>query len=251
MRYAVFSDVHAYPQALEKVLSDAESQNVDSRICLGDVVGYGPDPVGAVKLCREACDTVIAGNHDAAVTRQISTVFFIPRAQKAVARHRKMLDGKDIEWLSSLPMCMLKDGFAAAHGEFHRHWREAEAGFGYVISESDAKRTLDALPPDVQLVFVGHTHAACVWCMDGDKVRFMAPADFSVKAGARYVVNVGAVGYPRHHLETNYVIYDSEAHTVAFRHIPFDFDDYCRRLDEAGIDYPLWLTDYLHKTGEA
>ena len=62
MRYAIFSDVHAYPPALEKVLADAETQRADVNICLGDVVGYGPDPVGAVSLCRAACDAVVADN---------------------------------------------------------------------------------------------------------------------------------------------------------------------------------------------
>ena len=250
MRYALLSDVHAYPPALERVLADAELQKVDRCICMGDVVGYGPDPVGAVKLCRERCDIVLAGNHDAAVARQISTMFFIPRAQEAVSRHRDLLTEEDVSWLAELPMSVVGNGFAAAHGEFHRRGRQMEAGFGYVLSEGDARRTLEALPPKVQVVFVGHTHAACVWLKKADgELDLLPPESFSLEPSVRYVVNVGAVGYPRSQFETNYVIFDSEALVVTFRHIPFDFEDYCGQLQQAGVELPLWLTDRLRSVG--
>ena len=246
MRYALLSDVHAYPQALEKALADAESQNVDMRICLGDVVGYGPDPVGAIDLCRERCDVVVVGNHDAAVANRISTMFFIPRAKQAVSMHQGMLPCEYVEWLADLPMSIVRDGFAAAHGEFHLRARKPEAGFGYVLSDWDAERTLDALPPEIKVVFVGHTHAACVWRMNSDgNVRLLPPEDSTLEKDFRYVVNIGAVGYPRYHHEIVYVIYDSDARTVSFRRMPFDFADYGARLDEANIDQPPWVYERL------
>lgn len=246
MRYALLSDIHAYPPALERVLADTALQKVDRRLCLGDVVGYGPDPVGAVRLCRESCDIVLAGNHDAAVARQISTMFFIPRAQEAVSRHRDLLAEEELSWLAELPLSVVGNGFVAAHGEFHRRGRQMEAGFGYVISGGDARRALEALPPKIQVVFVGHTHAACVWRKNVDgEPDLLPPEDFSLEPSVRYVVNVGAVGYPRSQFETNYVIFDSEARTVTFRHIPFDFEDYCGQLQEAGVEPPPWLTDRL------
>ena len=253
MRYALLSDVHAYPPALEKVLADAASQRVDRRICLGDVVGYGPDPAGAVKLCREACDVVVAGNHDAAVTRSISTTFFIPRAKEAVERHRSLLSDEDVEWLRALPMCVSEADFLAAHGEFHAWGPVAEAGFGYVISAGDARNVLDAVPPETRLVFVGHTHAACVWRKAGKDrgwPQLLEPDGFAVEDGCRYVVNIGAVGYPRYHRETIYVIYDSDERSVEFRRIPFDPDTYNAALLDAGIEPPIWLTDRLGEKGK-
>ena len=247
MRYAIFSDVHAYPPALERVLADAESQGVDFRICLGDVVGYGPDPSGAVALCRERCDAVVAGNHDHAVADMVSTVFFIPRAKDAVARHRRQLPDADVDWLAELPMSFVREDFACAHGEFHRRFGRMEAGFGYVISDLDADYSLRALPPKTRLAFVGHTHAACVWRKCGDDLpKLLPPKDFVAEDGVRYVVNIGAVGYPRYHMKTYYAIYDSAAHEVSFRVLPFDFADYARRIDDAGIARPLWLEDALN-----
>ena len=59
------------------------------------------------------------------------------------------------------------------------------------------------------------------------------------------MVNIGAVGYPRYHMKTHYVIYDAEAHKVSFRVLPFDFADYAMRMDDAGIARPAWLEEAL------
>ena len=84
MRYAIISDIHANPVALEVALADARSHQVDRVVCLGDVVGYGPDPVEAVALCRSSCDVVLMGNHDAAVAGTTDTRNFIAFAQDGV-----------------------------------------------------------------------------------------------------------------------------------------------------------------------
>ncbi len=236
MRYAIFSDVHAYPPALENVLADAEEQRVDMRICLGDVVGYGPDPAGAVALCRDACDVVLAGNHDAAVSGRISSSAFNPRAREAVNWHRGMLSEADVEWLAALPMSDVREDFIAVHGEVHQRNGHLAAGFGYVIEAFGASRVFMALPRGIDLVFIGHTHVTDVWSLGG-----RVPArDFARTPGRRYIVNVGAVGYPRFQRETTYVIYDSDEGVVAFRRIPFAFDDYSRAMEEQGAEPPLW-----------
>ncbi len=247
MRYAIYSDVHAFPPALERVLADAAMQNVDERLCLGDVVGYGPDPVGAVRLCREASDAVVAGNHDAAVAGQISTWNFIPYAKEGVERHRSQLSDEDMEWLANLPMSVKRENFVAAHGEFHRCRGKLEAGFGYVLNAGSAVEAIGALPPGVDVAFVGHTHAACVWALGQDNIlpRLMKPAGFTLEKDVRYVVNIGAVGYPRYHGETIYVIYDSKARSVEFRHIPFDYPRYVDAIMKGGIDLPTWIIGHM------
>ena len=242
MRYAIFSDVHAYPPALEKVLADAEAQRADVRICLGDVVGYGPDPVGAVALCRKACDAVVAGNHDAAVARRIDSSAFIPRAQEAVNWHRSKLSDADIGWLAELPMSEARENFMAVHGELHQRGGHLAAGFGYVLDAFGANTVFAALPQGVALVFVGHTHVADIWVQGGDGLLMqLPPSDFECAPGERYIVNVGAVGYPRFERETTYVIYDSDAGTVTYRHLQFDFADYARAMDEQGVEPPAWV----------
>lgn len=246
MRYAVFSDVHAYPPALEKVLADAEAQQVEMKICLGDVVGYGPDPVGAVALCRKACDVVVAGNHDAAVARRIDARSFIARAQEAVNWHRNKLSDSEIDWLAGLPMCDAREDFLAVHGELHLRGGRLAAGFGYVLDMFGADAVFAALPPETGLVFVGHTHVADVWAQRvTGMTRQVPPVDFVLASNSRYIVNVGAVGYPRFERETTYVIYDSGEHRITFRHLPFDFADYAKAMDAQGVDPPIWVSDFL------
>jgi predicted phosphodiesterase len=241
MRYAIFSDVHAYPPALERVLADAEAQQADMRICLGDVVGYGPDPGGAIALCREACDVVLAGNHDAAVARRIDSSTFIPRAQEAVNWHRGKISEDDIDWLARLPMSDVREDFISIHGELHMRDGRLAAGFGYVLDAFGAETVFMALPPEIGLVFIGHTHVADVW-MPGGREK---TGDFVRAPGGRYIVNVGAVGYPRFERETTYVIYDSDDGSVSFRHLPFDFEDYAQAMDAQGVEPPTWVADGL------
>ena len=246
MRYAVFSDVHAYPPALEKVLADAEEQQAEVKICLGDVVGYGPDPVGAVALCRKACDVVVAGNHDAAVTRRIDASTFIARAQEAVNWHRGRLSDEEVGWLAELPLSERREDFVAVHGELHLRGGRLAAGFGYVLDMFGAEAVFAALPPEIGLVFVGHTHVTDAWAQRGTgTTRQVPPTDFVLAPSTRYVVNVGAVGYPRFERKTTYVIYDSDTRRVTFRHIPFDFEDYARAMEAQGVVPPLWVADQL------
>jgi len=237
--------VHAYPPALEKVLADAEEQRADMNICLGDVVGYGPDPAGAVALCRDSCDVVVAGNHDAAVSGRINSSTFNPRAREAVNWHRGMLEEADVEWLAELPMSDVREDFIAVHGEVHHRGGRLAAGFGYVIEAFGASRVFMSLPPEINMVFVGHTHVTDVWSLGG-----RAPArDFARSPGGRYIVNVGAVGYPRFQRETTYVIYDSDEGVVTFRRIPFDFAGYAHAMEVSGVEPPPWVADCMGAAG--
>ena len=67
MRYAIISDIHGNREALDVCLSDARHQGVDAVLCLGDLIGYGPDPNEVVERVREEADIIVGGNHDAGV----------------------------------------------------------------------------------------------------------------------------------------------------------------------------------------
>lgn len=67
MRIAVISDIHGNLYALMQVLQNIDQQNVDSIICLGDLVGYGPHPNEVISLIRRRGILCIKGNYDASV----------------------------------------------------------------------------------------------------------------------------------------------------------------------------------------
>ena len=103
MKYAIISDIHANPAALERVLADAERCGAEKVVCAGDVVGYGPDPAGAIRILRERGIPTVMGNHDAAVSGWRDTDGMIDTAREGTERHRRELGKGDLDWLRALP----------------------------------------------------------------------------------------------------------------------------------------------------
>lgn len=218
MIYAVISDIHANESALRKVLEDARSHGAQRIVCLGDVVGYGPLPSETLNLLLSQNATIIAGNHDDAVSGRVDEDDFIDLARDAVLRHREMLPQKSRDILSSLPYTITFGEAVAAHGDF----TEPEK-FNYIESEEDAAINFSAI--NSRLAFVGHTHVPGVYLTgQSGTVYKIDPQDFTIEDGKRYIVNPGSVGYPREKdgkCYSSYVLYDSDERTVTFRFIPF------------------------------
>ena len=226
MRYAIFSDVHANPAALEKVVSDARRCGAEAFVCLGDTVGYGPLPAEAISAVRAVAHIVLAGNHDAAVSGVADTSDFIDLAEEAASRHRQALSREDLAWLRSLPASAADNDAAFAHGDL-----TDPKAFNYVDSEDAAAANFAAT--DAQIVFVGHTHVPEMFIVGASgTVHRLAPQDFVREDGKRYIVNVGSVGYPRENDGTclsSYVLYDTDEKAVRFRFLPFSVSSVMQR----------------------
>ena len=243
MKYAIISDIHAYPPALERVLADAERYGMEQVVCVGDVVGYGPDPVGAISILRERGIPTVMGNHDAAVVGRRDTGSMLGSAAEGTARHRRELGEDDLSWLKSLPCVYEGDGFAVAHANF-----VTPMGMGYIQEALDARASL--IHREEQMLFVGHTHVPAVFtfgfgsdphfpdCSQVQNIR-----DFRMVKGWRYLVNVGSVGYPRVKDYSSYVLFDSTTGDVLFRKVDFDFAGYKAALRAKSIPVPPWMED--------
>lgn len=226
MKYAILSDIHANPEALRRVLEDARGVGVEKFVCLGDVVGYGPLPKEALALVRETDMTVLAGNHDDAVSGRLDPEAFIDLAGEAVSRHREALGRDDLDWLRGLPHTCEGDGFVASHGDFTE-----PSAFNYVDTADDARANFEAF--DTPLAFVGHTHVPVLFLTGASGAVYrVEPQDFSLEEGKRYLVNPGSVGYPREangRCLSSYVVYDSGVGTVEFRFLPFSVSSLLQR----------------------
>lgn len=247
MLYAIMSDVHANPVAFEQALADARRQNAEKIVCLGDVVGYGPDPVEAVALCRNACKIVLMGNHDAAVAGLVRTDNFIAFAQAGVRRHSAELGDSDKAWLRKLPYLHKGREFLAVHGTL-----VDPQSFSYMYDPEQIVMSLELMRTyRRRIMFVGHTHHACnIVFRPGTRIQILgAEQNIKLSPKTTYIVNVGSVGYPRVDHCVTYVLYDTHAKTIEFRHLPFDFDGYVSRLEAKGVGLPLWLLDYLRERG--
>ena len=245
MRYAIISDVHANEAALRAVLTDAADAHAERIVCLGDVLGYGPDPVSALELVYRRAHVCLAGNHDDAVSNRFPVDDFSPFAAAAVARHRAALSQEAIDWLRHLPhVCEFGGGgpdpsvgaFACAHGEF-----SDPKNFGYVLEAEDALPSWKERTE--QLLFVGHSHKPGIFVLGESGVpHALEPADFMIEPGKRYLVNVGSVGYPRTGVcRSFYCIYDDCSRTVFFRSLPFDLEAYSEKMHGQGLDEAPWM----------
>ena len=244
MRYAILSDIHANEAALRAVLQDAVDAHAEKIICLGDVLGYGPDPVSTLELVYRRAHVCLAGNHDDAVANRFPTDDFTPFAAAAVARQRSQLSREAIDWLRRLPhVCEFPgpyDGatgaFACAHGEFADPKR-----FNYVLEPEDAMPSW--LERTEQLLFVGHSHKPGIFVLGASgHPHFLEPADFVLEPGKRYLVNVGSVGYPRNGIcRSFYCIYDDLSRAVFFRSLPFDLEGYSAKMHGQGLDEAPWM----------
>ena len=115
MRYAVISDIHGNVEALQAVLSDIDGQKVDHVICLGDVVGYYPDPARCIELVQSRTDHCIAGNHDYASIGRIDTRNFTYYAFIAMEWTKEHIHTAGREFLESLPLSLEIDGIFFTH----------------------------------------------------------------------------------------------------------------------------------------
>lgn len=231
MLYAILSDLHANLEALDAALADAAHFGAERIIVLGDIVGYGPEPVKTLARVKAVASLVVAGNHDDAVSERKDASNFIELAGDAVLRHRAALSEDDLHYLRQLPYTATGDGAAFAHGDF---WDPK--AFRYVDSPSEAAASFTATRE--RLLFVGHTHIPLLHIMDASGgVHRLALQDFELEDDKRYLVNVGSVGYPRAvagQCESTYVLYDSTERTVRLRRLPFAVSSVMQR----GTDTP-------------
>ena len=248
MKYAIISDIHANPIALENVLSDAERYSADEIICAGDVVGCGPDPAGVIKILRERGIPTVMGNHDAAVAGLRDTGDMIGSAKHGVDRHRQELSLDDLNWLESLPYVYEGDGFAVAHANFKN-----PENMDYIQDKMDARDSLTRR--EEEILFVGHTHAPAVFTLGFVSDSYFLDCwqddhegDLEMKENHQYLVNAGSVDCPRVRPYSTYVIFDSDSKEVQFRKVEFDFCGYVDALKSKDIPNPHWIEEHLRKS---
>jgi predicted phosphodiesterase len=230
MRYALISDIHSNVQAWKKVLEDIRSNSVDKIICLGDIIGYGPNPSEIMRSLRNNVDAFVLGNHDAAVCGKLDISLFNDDARLLLEWTRKQLSEDDLKFMGYFPLTLIGDGFMCAHGSFVE-----PANFDYVGLAEEALPSWKAT--DSNLLIVGHTHEPALFVLGSSGVpRTAEVQDFVVDPGKRYLVNIGSVGQPRGiDSRASYCIYDTETKSIYWRRVAFDLDAYRKALKATGL----------------
>ncbi len=249
MRTAVISDIHANLEALQAVLDHIDTQSVDRIICLGDILGYGPNPVECVDLVAQRCEWSLMGNHDFGVLYE-PTNFNVAAEQAAYwSRDQFELESgngtsaKRWEFLSRLRVRVLEDDFLCVHGTPRRPINE------YLFPE-------DALnsPVKMQQIFelvdkyalVGHTHVPGVFT---DEPDFYPPDDldgqYKLGGEEKAIINPGSVGQPRDlDPRASYIIIDDDC--VRFFRLEYDIDAVASKI-RATPQLLDWLGERLYE----
>ncbi len=219
MRYAIIADIHANLAAFTAVLDDIERRGEVKEVwCLGDVVGYGPDPHQCIELLRQRNHICVAGNHDWAAIGKIDTSDFNPDAAAASHWTAKQLSPADIEYLGSRPLVIQKDDFTLVHGS------PRDPIWEYLFSTSTAKENFAHFQSPFCLV--GHSHVPLVFEYDEAGACFLKefPAEATLTlAKNRLIINPGGVGQPRDSdPRASYATYDSETRVIMHYRIPYD-----------------------------
>lgn len=254
MRFAIMSDVHAYPTGLARAVEDARMHNAEAYICLGDYVGYGPDPEGAIELSRQVFgEQTVIGNHDAAMARELSADCFSNRARKSIDHHRGLISDVNLKWLTHRRSLIFEEPLLGLHGDIRMENGKLVPGFGYVFRPEDADRvfaTVSRIP--VRVICVGHTHELAIWrSQTGGPAELLDTDRVEVGPMERYIVNVGSVGCPRSVPYASYAIVEMESDShrviIELHKLDFDYLAYRDALLAAQADVPIWLEDTVRK----
>ncbi|HLA99362.1 MAG TPA: metallophosphoesterase family protein [Anaerolineales bacterium] len=230
MRILVISDIHANLTALEAVL--AHAGYFDAAWCLGDLVGYGPDPNECIINVRSLPKLVcILGNHDAAVLRQIDPSAFNPEARQVIYWTQNVLTTANLEFLASLPERVQQDHVTLVHGSpRHPVWE-------YLLDTHVA--TLSFAYFNTPYCFVGHTHLPVIYQLphaDRSAVLSVPRANSQFSLNPRAILNPGSVGQPRdRNPNAAYAIYYPEEQSWELYRVPYDVVAVQHRMQAARL----------------
>lgn len=221
----IISDIHANLIALETVLENAGS--FDSVWCLGDVVGYGPNPNECVSLIRKQPNLkCLIGNHDAASLGLLDLTTFNPEAKKSIEWTISQLNDKSIEFLKMLPETETIGNVTLAHGS------PRQPVYEYLIDTKGATENFNYFKTDY--CFVGHTHLPTLFSLEkGDKVANLSIPTIDMKEilSPRNIINPGSVGQPRDRdSRSSYAIFDTEKNTWEYKRVSYDIAETQKRM---------------------
>ncbi|MDM7998450.1 MAG: metallophosphoesterase family protein [Dehalococcoidia bacterium] len=239
MRSAVIADIHSNLEAFQAVLRDLEEQGgADEIWCLGDIVGYGPDPRACIQLVRQLQCRCVAGNHDWAAIGKLDTSAFNLEAAAAAQWTAAALQKLDVDFLAGLPLTLQVDDFTLAHGSPRAPIWE------YVLSVQSARANFAAF--DTRFCLIGHSHSPLLFELDSRNScrEQRLPEQLSLKTDSRFIINCGSVGQPRDgDPRASYAIIDAGQAILWHRRVVYDFRTTQEKILDA--DLPARLASRL------
>jgi len=237
MRYAVLSDIHGNLTAFQAVLQDIEAKGgVQCIWCLGDIVGYGPDPKECIELLRQYDHLCVAGNHDWGAIAKIDIDDFNPEAAAACCWTGRQLDRQEVDYLANLPLMVSEGDFTLVHGS------PREPIWEYLVSTYIAKVSFDYFM--TKFCLVGHSHVPIFFeypASGGECLLHELMPDATINLSVnRLIINPGGLGQPRDgDPRASYAIYDSDSNVIWHYRVPYDVTITQQRMKEYGLPHRL------------
>jgi predicted phosphodiesterase len=240
VRYLILSDIHSNLEAFERCVATARGR-YDEVLCLGDLVGYGPDPNAVVDAVRDLAAVIIRGNHDKACAGITDAEDFNPLARAGTLWTREQLTPENLAWLQKLPSGPQEvSGIELVHGSP----RDEDE---YLVESHDTPPAFDEATSSV--VFFGHTHlqggfvstpegnAQPIHCYGFENGCTLT---LRIEEGLRYLINPGSVGQPRDRdWRAAFAIFDSDQRLVEYYRSAYNLPATQEKMRKAGLPEPL------------
>ncbi len=231
MKFAVVSDIHGNLEAFQTTLEYLHQHHISKIICLGDLVGYGPNPNECVELAQKHCTATIMGNHDHAVLGLTDIDYFNEYARAAVLWTRRVLHKHLKGYLENLSMTYEEGDFLFVHSS-----PVDPSEWYYIFSEVEARQNFKAVPHRV--IFIGHSHVPLVFSLREGRI-FKQLIGLNIETD-RYILNVGSVGQPRDgDPRSCFVIIDDEALTAEYVRLEYPVEKTYQKIVNAGLPHFL------------
>jgi diadenosine tetraphosphatase ApaH/serine/threonine PP2A family protein phosphatase len=233
--FAIISDIHANIDALDAVLEDIRGFPVRGIFCLGDIVGYGPEPGACIRKVMDLCAVSVLGNHEAMLLladKILEEDWEVP-IRKPLQIAKEQVTEEELGWVRDLPITADLDPITLSHASLNE-----PTEFNYLYETTEAEAHFAAQTTFIS--FNGHTHVPGIWEENPQTlgVRCLAPGEKPVRldASKRYTVNVGSVGQSRNgDPKASYALYDYEQHLLLMRRITYDIKKAQSRFKKAGL----------------
>ena len=233
MRCLVFSDIHGNVESLNALLNDAGK--VDQYWCLGDIVGFGPNPEECINILRELENLLcVKGNHDWMVVNNIDMREFSEKVHFSTLWTRDHISSDNLNFLNEFPEKVVEGEFTLVHGS------PRDPIWEYINSSSTASENFEYF--HTQYCLIGHTHIPRIF-QEGIKENQLLniTIDKPIKLdNDRLFINPGSIGLPRDgDMRACYMILDTYSNIVEFRRVPYSFSTTRRKMHDAGI-FRFW-----------
>lgn len=231
MKIVVISDIHGNLEALNRVLKYIDNMEGENRIvCLGDIIGYGPDPVECFKIVESLTDRVCLGNHEYAIQEEDYDYQMAKSARKAIRWTRDLLGEGIREAISRLPIQIEGDNVLYVHAspDNPMQWK-------YITNTRNAHSSLIEMKHS--LCFVGHSHIPGIYAYDelqGDSNKATLTGD------DKTIVNVGSVGQPRDGSPMlSFAVFDDDNRNVEIIRLEYDYRKTMAKIEKANLPFLL------------